>query len=269
MKLVRKTVVRWIVSIVIIYAVFCTYMYVIQDSIVFYPRSAGLQVDNTSVRGFEIPVDASETSWSRGIVVGPDKEGPVIVYFGGNASDTRSLQRYFQRLPGPSVLTNYRGYGTSDGEPSERAIIADAKKIIAWVRREYPDHPLILMGFSLGAGVAAISVDATTDGVILVSPYRSLVHVAHSNSLYRLLPLRILMRHKFDTSNALERFPQKVLIFYANPDKLIPTDESRKFSSGIPHAQVHEYESRHNALLLDNRLWREIEGWMRVNYHAE
>ena len=74
------------------------------------------------------------------------------------------------------------------------------------------------------------------------------------------------MRHQFDTTSASEKMPQNVLIFYALSDRLIPTDESRKFASRIPQAQIHEFDSHHNTVLLDNRLWSEIDRWMRVNY---
>ena len=244
-------------------------MYVVQDSIVFYPRSSSFLSPSESQRDFEILVDEAADLRSRGIVVNPDKEGPVVVYFGGNASDTRSLNRYFERLPGPTVLTNYRGYGTSDGEPSEAVIVADAKRITAWTRSHFPDRPLVLMGSSLGAGVAAITVDDATAGVILVSPYRSLVHVANSNFLYSLLPLRLLMRHQFDATTSLERFPSDVLVIYSDPDKLIPTSESRKFVTAIPQAQVHEYDVGHNSLLADMRVWHVIATWLVENFPVE
>lgn len=244
-------------------------MYVVQDSIVFYPRSSSFLSPSESQRDFEILVDEAADLRSRGIVVNPDKEGPVIVYFGGNASDTRNLNRYFERLPGPTVLTNYRGYGTSDGEPSEAVIVADAKRITAWTQSHFPDRPLVLMGSSLGAGVAAITVDDATAGVILVSPYRSLVHVANTNFLYSLLPLRLLMRHQFDATTSLERFPSDVLVIYSDPDRLIPTSESRKFVSAIPQAQVHEFDVGHNSLLADMRVWQVITTWLVENFPVE
>ena len=269
MNLVSKNLVRWIGTIVLIYVLFCTYMYVVQDSIVFYPRSSSNFYPTENEMSFEILVDEVAELRSRGIVVNRDKRGPVVVYFGGNASDTRNLNRYFERLPGPTVLTNYRGYGTSDGEPSEEVIVADAKRITAWVRSRYPDQALVLMGFSLGAGVAAITVDDATDGVILVSPYRSLVHVANSNFLYSVLPLRLLMRHQFDTTAALERFPSDVLVLYGDPDRLIPTSESRSFAAEIPQAQIHVYNVGHNSLLMDMRVWHEIASWLVDSFPAE
>lgn len=269
MNLVSKNAVRWIGTIVLIYVLFCVYMYVVQDSIIFYPRSSSFLTTSENQRDFEILVDEIANLKIRGIVVNPDKQGPVVVYFGGNASDTRNLSLYFERLPGPTVLTNYRGYGTSDGEPSENVIVADAQRIVAWTQSRFPDHTLVLMGFSLGAGVAAIAVDDATDGVILVSPYRSLVHVANSNFLYNLLPLRLLMRHQFDTTKAIERFPSDVLVLYADPDRLIPTSESRRFASAIPQAQVHEYDVGHNSLLSDTRVWHEITTWLDENFPVE
>ena len=269
LNLVSNNVIRWIGTIALIYVLFCAYMYVVQDSIIFYPRSSSFLIPSENQRDFEILVDEVADLRSRGIVVNPDRQGPVVVYFGGNASDTRNLNRYFERLPGPTVLTNYRGYGTSDGEPSEAVIVADAKRITAWTQNQFPHQPLVLMGSSLGAGVAAIAVDDATDGVILVSPYRSLVHVANSNFLYRLLPLRLLMRHQFDATAALERFPSEVLVLYSDPDRLIPTSESREFVAAIPQAQVREYDVGHNSLLADMRVWHEITTWLVENFPVE
>jgi len=220
------------------------------------------------IEEFEVVVDESLGVTSRGYLVHTDDEGPLIVFFGGNATDNRHAIRYFSKVRYSSIITNYRGYGRSDGEPSEKAILEDAKKLVAWAKQSFPARYLILMGYSMGTGVATITAASDSDvkGLILLSPYRSLVHVAQSNFIYRLLPLNMLMRHKFDSIDELKNRPDKVLIVYSISDWTIPTSESRAFVSLVPQAETREFQLRHNQIMTDDQVWSDIQSWLEKEF---
>jgi len=143
--------------------------------------------DGPQVRGRLAPA-------SRG---GP---APLIVYYGGNAEDATG--QAFEPWPAEwaLALVNYRGYGASEGRPSERALCADALVVLdALARRPDVDAArIVLVGRSLGTGVATqVAGQRPVQGVVLISPYDSMVALARDH--YPFLPVRWLLRHRFDS----------------------------------------------------------------------
>jgi uncharacterized protein len=52
------------------------------------------------------------------------------------------------------VIAEYPGYGARSGEPSEQSLVEDGNRLYAAVADRYRDEPLLLVGESLGSGVA-------------------------------------------------------------------------------------------------------------------
>jgi predicted alpha/beta hydrolase len=81
----------------------------------------------------------------------------LILYFHGNRHSLERWGRYAPALTrnGYDVLMiDYRGYGKSNGIPSEQGLYRDAEAALAWAKQQYPSTPLIYYGRSLGTGVA-------------------------------------------------------------------------------------------------------------------
>ncbi|NJL58986.1 MAG: hypothetical protein HC887_04355 [Desulfobacteraceae bacterium] len=110
------------------------------------------------------------------------EKAPTIIYFGGNAEDISEQIFEFEPLKGWAVLlVNYRGYGLSQGSPSQENLFNDALSIYDHIsRREDVDASrIVAMGRSLGSGVAVhLASQRPLAGVILVSPYDSIRNVA-------------------------------------------------------------------------------------------
>ena len=129
---------------------------------------------------------------------------PLLIYFGGNAEEASWVLSELAHIPGWSALVvNYRGYGQSEGAPSERALFADALALYdqAIKRLDIEPHRVVAMGRSLGTGVATyLASQRPIAAVILVSPYDSLVSIAQR--AYPFLPVRLLLKHRFDSRHA-------------------------------------------------------------------
>ncbi len=87
---------------------------------------------------------------------------PTILFFHGNAA-TRAMQfrvqfcKTYSRAFGANVLAiDYRGFGDSEGTPSERGLILDARAAWEWVgERGARPEDVLLIGLSLGTGVVS------------------------------------------------------------------------------------------------------------------
>ena len=149
---------------------------------------------------------------------------PLVIYFGGNGEETSWMLEELRQAPGVSwLVTSYRGYGLSEGSPSEAALVADAT--------QWYDHALTLPGVdpkrvyvfgrSLGTGVAtALASQRPLAGVILSTPYDSLGAVARHH--YGFIAVEALLKHRFDSLAKAPALRQPLLCFIAERDEVIP-----------------------------------------------
>lgn len=262
--MVWRTITRIAILGTATYVVICAVLYVLQDHFVFFPTESSTKLI-IPAEEYEISPSTNEKTVLHGYVVNRNANGPVVIFFTGNAGDARSYVNVLGKLNVPVTLTNYRGYGKSRGKPTEKSILSDARLIIDRTRAKYPERPIVLMGFSLGCGVAKLTADKNVDGLILVSPYRSLVHIA-SRSVMRIFPLELLMRSKFDSRSNLDELPNNVLVLYSSIDRTIPTAETLSVLNYLPQADVVVDNVSHNLLLSRPENVQEIKIWLDARF---
>ena len=255
---------RILTTLALTYIGSCIALFLFQDSILFYPdeQTSSLGAEHEE---FELPVSRSGKISVRGYVVNREAPGPVLVFFTGNLGEARTYVDRFEDFGVPVVLNNYRGFGKSDGRPREKTMISDAKLLVEWVRSEFPDRPLVLMGNSMGTGVAILATDENVDGLILAAPYRSLVHVGKKTP-GRFFPLRLMMRTKLDVRSRLDSLPEKVLVLYSKDDTLIREEETLHVLDQFPQAHVVVARGHHNNLLWHSYTLAAIEKWLKTNF---
>ncbi|MXW07232.1 MAG: lysophospholipase [Gammaproteobacteria bacterium] len=246
-----------------IYLLVCVVLWGIQGLVIFRPYSyEDIMPARTSVE-YELVVDEKRGIKSRGYIVRENASGPVILFFGGRAGDALGYTHALDRMKVPVVLPNYRGHGRSDGRPSERTALADAKITLQMVRERFPDRPIVLMGDSIGCAVAISIADSNIAGMILASPFRSLAHVAN-RSVLRAFPLGLLMRHNFDSRSKLDSLPDKVQVIYSKDDEIIFAKETESVLEKIPQADVVIDEGRHY-YVFSNNLYQ-MKRWLIENF---
>ena len=154
---------------------------------------------------------------------------PLIIYFGGNAEEVSNMLVETSRLPHHAfLLLNYRGYGLSEGKPSETALYQDALEIYdQFAKRPDIDRYYIMtMGRSLGTGIAVhLASKRKLRGAILVSPYDSVVNVAQQ--AYPWLPVSLILQHRFDSLAKAANIDIPMLALIANQDRVIPPGHSQ------------------------------------------
>lgn len=194
--------------------------------------------------GWATTVDARDTDYAlrrpdatlRGWVVNPDAGAPVL-YFGGNAERVEQDREDFARLfPGRSLyFLAYRGYGASDGTPSQDALVDDAVAFFDDVQRRHPGQPIGVVARSLGTGVAShLAARRPLARLALITPFDSLL--ATSQSHYPIFPVRWLLKDRFDSVAALHDFRQPLLIVHGGRDEVVPEANTRHLIASLPVA---------------------------------
>lgn len=219
------------IACVALYAALCAWLYVAQRSLVYFPQYT--RVDAASA-DFALARDGATLRGWRLHASGRDP----IVYFGGNAERVEANRDAFARMfpDRPLYLLAYRGYGASDGTPSSEAIKADALALFDHVRAAHPGQRIDVIGRSLGSGVAAhVAAHGPVHRLVLVTPFDSLDAVASTH--YPFVPVRLLMRERFDSAEALRKARMPILILRAGDDAVIPAERTHALRTATPHAR--------------------------------
>jgi uncharacterized protein len=240
----------------------------LEESVVFHPsrypegnwQPDGLQFEDAWFR-------AEDGTKLHGWFVPHEKPRAVVLFCHGNGGSLATWADALRTLhdrAGVTVLGfDYRGYGRSEGTPSEDGVFADARAARRWLatRAGIPEKEIVVMGRSLGGAVA---IDLATDGargLIIESTFTSMPEVGHA--LFPWLPMRSIMQTQFDSISKIRKYHGPVLQSHGTGDRLLPysmglqlfeaANEPKKFVSipGGDHQdpQTPEYYAALDAFL--------------------
>lgn len=135
------------------------------------------------------------------------------------------------------MLVDYRGYGRSEGSPSEEGLYRDAESAYRYLREErgVRARELVIAGHSLGGAVAAhLAAGRPAAAVILTATFTSLSDAARA--VYPWLPARWFDWDPvpFPTLRRVADFEAPVLVGRGGADRLIPRDQVRALFQAAP-----------------------------------
>ncbi|KHK00536.1 alpha/beta hydrolase [Desulfovibrio sp. TomC] len=262
------------IAAMLAYCGYLTMLYVGQDRMVFPGRAANPgRVDEIKhyyprLEPFDLP--AADGTMLRGYYLPRQRDGrlqPAVLYFSGNAEEQTGFFLWSpNELRAYTVAgVDYRGYGGSDGKPSEALVKADALAVYdALMQKLGPDGRIVVMGRSLGSGVAAfVAANRPVAGVILVTPYDSLAAVGQA--AHPLAPVRLLMKHPFDTAPDAARITAPSLFLVAGDDRLIPPVHAERLSALWPGPKTYEViaAATHNNIIDNPQYWNIIREFLK------
>jgi uncharacterized protein len=228
--------------------------YLLQEKLIFYPQKGITSTHHERYAGDQIRLDHGDFALHGWLVRKNDPPRSLLVYYGGNAEEVSLNLGELDHLPVDALLLmNYRGYGLSQGRPSETVLVADAIWVLDTIvqRLALAPEQVILMGRSLGTGVAVqVAAQRPVAGLVLVTPFDSLVSVARKH--YPFLPAGLLLRHRFDSLGLAPQRSQPALFLVAEADEIIPNSASLRLSgawegevtlvtiAGAGHNDIHQ-----------------------------
>lgn len=231
----------------LVYLAMCLLMYLQQRSVVYLPQHT--RVD---AAGTDFSIGREDGVQLRGWVVNPGRGEPIL-YFGGNAESVEFNRDDFRAwFPGRSVyLLAYRGFGASGGQPREQDLYADALAFFDHVAERHPGERVSVIGRSLGSGVAShVAAHRPVDRLALVTPFDSMAAVGQAH--FRWLPVRLLLRERFEAAEALGAYEGPVLVIRAANDEVIPARNTDTLIDALPRPPevVEIADAGHNDLSL-------------------
>jgi hypothetical protein len=184
----------------------------------------------------------------------PGKRQLVLYVLHGNAGHRGFRLEWLERLRATGAgtfIVDYRGYGGSEGSPSEEGLYRDAEAGAAWLA-DQGVGPLVYVGESLGTAVAVeLARRRPPQALVLQSPFTSLADVGRFH--YSYLPVRLMLRDRFDVVGKIAEIDCPVLVIHGTNDSIVPTSMGRRvFESARGPKEWLELAGRdHNDALWD------------------
>jgi len=181
----------------------------------------------------------------------------VIVLLHGNVGNIGRRLHFYQAWLelGVNVFAfDYRGFGRSEGRPSEEGTYRDAQAAVQWLREKgFAAEHLLALGKSLGGGVACeLALREPIGGLILQNTFTSIPDLG--SELFPWLPVRRVNRIKYDTVHKLPRVHVPVLVAHSPTDDLIGFHHAeRNFQAANPPKLLWELCGDHTSTIEDGR----------------
>ena len=222
------------VSIIVAFGVVARYTNLLDRLFIFFPERALLESPGDRGLAFEdVFFTASDGVKLHGWFV-PGRNEMTLVWFHGNAGNVShrvgnlaDMNRYL----GVNIfIFDYRGYGRSEGSPTEAGTYLDAQSAVDYLRARPGVDPkgLILFGRSLGCAIAAeAAAKSEPYAVILESPPTSIQAMA--KRVYPFLPgAGRLVRTRYNCLSRVANLGAPVIVLHGDQDSIVPYEMGRE-----------------------------------------
>nr|XP_016514305.1 PREDICTED: protein bem46-like [Nicotiana tabacum] len=172
----------------------------------------------------------------------PDCRGPTIIFFQENAGNIahrlEMVRIMLQRLQCNVFMLSYRGYGASDGYPSQHGIIKDAQAALDHLvqRTDIDTSRIVVFGRSLGGAVGSVLTKNNPDkvaGLILENTFTSILDMAGvllpflkwvigGSGSKGLKLLNFVVRSPWNTIDVIGEIRQPILFLSGLQDEMVP-----------------------------------------------
>jgi len=245
-----------VAAAIVLYLFLCAFLWISQKQMIFLPQGTGVAAETTD---FELRSDGLRL---RGWRLNPG-QSRALIYFGGNAeaidNQRERLARWF---PQHSVyLLAYRGYGASEGSPSEAGLKQDALALYDDLARAHTRIDLI--GRSVGSGVALhLAARRAIGRVALITPYDSLIEVAARH--YPWFPVRWLLHQRFEATDDAAQVQAPTLLLVARQDEIIPPAHAEALARAFSRPpEIQWLDTDHNTVEMDARFALALQRFFR------
>lgn len=246
-----------LISVVLGYAAILLLVYFLQSQLVYHPHKSitatpadlGYEYEN-------VTIVTEDNNQLHGWFVPADTANLTVLYFHGNAGNISGRMETIQLLHqlGLNVfIFDYRGYGQSEGHPTEEGTYRDAEAAWNYLQseRDIPGSDIVIMGRSLGGSVAAwLAARKNPAASIIETTFTSAADLGAD--LYPWLPVRWMIKYEYNTLQNIQEIDSPVFMSHSRADQVVPFHHSKKLFEAANQPKVFlELEGTHASGFLE------------------
>ena len=182
----------------------------------------------------------------------------TVLFFHGNAgniADRFEKLDVLHSLGADVLIIDYRGYGRSEGKPNEAGTYHDAQAAYVYLTKTLNREPktVVVYGESLGSAVAAdLASKVEVGGLVLEEAFTSIPDVGQK--MFPFLPVRWLVRNKYDTLSKMPRIHAPVLILHSRDDEFFDIRHAQRLLAAANEPKLFwELTASHNEPVANRR----------------
>lgn len=157
-----------------------------------------------------------------GAAIAAKGDRPTLLVFHGNAASATDTLAWFAPLIADGygiVAAEYRGYAANPGRPDEPGLAADADAFYAEAQRVAAGHRLIVIGHSLGGGVAfGLAMRQRLDALVTIGTFSRLRAMAPKI-------VRAFIADRYDNLDDVPRLDEPYFLLHGTADDTVPASE--------------------------------------------
>lgn len=224
------------------YALFLVFIYLVQPRLLYLPDLPSRQLQATpAAAGLDYEpltlVTADGVELDAWFLPAPNPRATLLFLHGnaGNISHRLDSLAVFNRLGLSTLIFDYRGYGRSQGRPSEAGTYRDATAAWRYLTeaRALEAGRIVVFGRSLGGAIAAeLAARVRPAALILESAFTSAPDLGAQ--LYPFLPVRWISRFRYPTREYLAGVRCPVLIVHSRDDEITDFGHAERLFAAVP-----------------------------------
>lgn len=256
-----------IIIIIVTILIFLSVIYFLQDDAIFVKQPISENRINSlrndpSIK--EINLTTNQEEKINGWFLNQINSSGTIIYFGGNAEEVSWILDRRTEFEGWNILTfSYRGYGLSEGTPTEKNLKKDSLLIFDYLSELNKNEEIIVKGRSIGTGIATyLAKEKNISGLILISPFDNLKSIVKET--IPIPKITKLIKYDFNLINDSKDVNIPLLAIIADEDNVIPNHLSMKFyDSWEGKKEIKVIEGfGHNDMQFDAEYWESISSFL-------
>lgn len=203
---------------------------------------------------------------------------PTVLFFHANAGNMGHrlplAEVFYKRFNYNVLMVSYRGYGKSEGKPSESGLRMDAEVALKYLKKEEltRDNEIILYGQSIGGAVCIDLASNHPDDIsalILENTFRSIPSLIPT-LLPLLRPFTFLCTEIWNSEQSIKKIKTHILFLSGTQDEIVPVSHMRKLhsihQSSVKDGIISSFKSfpngTHNDTCLDRKYWNTVEDFL-------
>lgn len=250
-------------AIVILFIIlFLIFLYFYQDKMIYFPTKDFDQTPETIGLKYEVvAVKTKDGINISGWYIPAEKERGVLLFCHGNAgniSHRLDSIKIFNSLHLSIFIFDYRGYGNSEGKPSEQGTYLDAEA--AWnfltnIKNKSPEK-IVIFGRSIGGAVAAeTALRKNPAALIIESGFKSIPEIGAHH--YPWLPVKLIAKYKYSTIDKIGLIKCPKLIIHSPDDEIVPFKHGKELyeKASSPKEFFQIYGSHNEGFIISGNVY--------------